>query len=102
MTETKKTTVKKTATKKAVAKKAVHKKPVANKLEIDFSKSTYLNERDTNSQVGNLLSTPSENEDPVFYGFEVVINQMTSPLLNVQLAYNEVAALTGVRTLVSV
>lgn len=50
--------------------------------EIDFSKSTYLNERDTNSQVGNLLSTPSENEDPVFYGFEVVINQMTSPLLN--------------------
>jgi small subunit ribosomal protein S10 len=39
MTETKKTTVKKTATKKVVAKKAVHKKPVANKLEIDFSKS---------------------------------------------------------------
>lgn len=39
MTETKKASTKKVATKKTATKKVAVKKPVANKLEIDFSKS---------------------------------------------------------------
>jgi hypothetical protein len=63
-----------------------------NNPDIDFWRSTYLAERYSGQQITDLLegnsppenyiNTPSENEDPVFFGFEVVINPFTSPLFN--------------------
>lgn len=53
-----------------------------NDPNIDFSRSTYLSERVSKSEVSNLTGTPAENEDPVLYGFEVIIDENSSPLLN--------------------
>lgn len=35
-----------------------------------------------NSRLGNFKNTPFENSDPVIFGFEIVIDAVTSPLLN--------------------
>lgn len=59
--------------------------------EYDFRRSHYLESRDIESQTsgkskdgisGLLKPTPQENEDPVYFGFEIVIDDKNSPLLN--------------------
>lgn len=54
-----------------------HGLQVLNNINVDFSKTN-----DSTSRLSYFRETPSELEDPVMFGFEIVIDDISSPLLN--------------------
>jgi hypothetical protein len=56
---------------------------IFNDSSTNYFKHGILIERQSiGNESGNLYSTPEENNDPVIFGFDLVIDVLTSPLLN--------------------
>ena len=47
-----------------------------------FKHGITIDRQSLNTSPGNLFSTPEENNDPVIFGFELIIDAINSPLLN--------------------
>ena len=47
-----------------------------------FKHGIYIDRQNLNTEDGNLTSTPEENNDPVIFGFDLIIDTVGSPLLN--------------------
>ena len=47
-----------------------------------FRHGIYIDRQNLNTEDGNLTSTPEENNDPVIFGFDLIIDTVGSPLLN--------------------
>lgn len=47
-----------------------------------FRHGIYIDRQNLNNENGNFYSTPEENNDPVIFGFDLIIDVETSPLLN--------------------
>lgn len=47
-----------------------------------FKHGIYIEKQSLNNTNGNYSSTPEENNDPVIFGFDLIIDNDTSPLLN--------------------
>ena len=47
-----------------------------------FRHGIYIDRQNLNTSDGNYVSTPEENNDPVIFGFDIIIESETSPLLN--------------------
>ena len=47
-----------------------------------FKHGIYIDRQNLNNESGNFYSTPEENNDPVIFGFDLIIDVETSPLLN--------------------
>jgi hypothetical protein len=47
-----------------------------------FKHGIYIDRQNLNNVDGNYISTPEENNDPVIFGFDIIIESETSPLLN--------------------
>lgn len=48
----------------------------------DFWETQKSRETATRTKLGNFKSTPFENNDPVIFGFDIIIDDVSSPLLN--------------------
>lgn len=47
-----------------------------------FKHGIYIDRNDLNTENNNYFSTPEENNDPVIFGFDIIIDAIQSPLLN--------------------